>query len=325
MDFADIKGHEEIKRRIRSAIESRSYSHAYLFMGGRGLGKLKMARLLARGILCQGDGAGVCRACQLMDQGDHPDYKEVTPDKKGGGGTIKKETMEAILEDGALSSYYGQGKVYVIDDFDRVSPGGQNALLKTLEEPREGTYFILVSANPEGVLETVQSRCQKFYFSPLSPQEIEEGLIEAQLDPQLAQMVTAFAGGSLDRALAYGQDPQSFRRRKDFFFHLDQLVREGAFRTYDLEAFFKEEKDHIDELFYLLEAWARDLYIYQETGDISLVSNQDMAKDLEAQVTRLGQRAKEIYDRVLKARSYLKNNGNQELILEALFLYIGGS
>lgn len=321
------RSHQEGSDQVRTLIAGGAYPQALLISGARGLGKLDLARSLAKAILCEGQRppCGTCRSCRLMEgQGDHPDYTELGSQARGSRASISKALISEIIQDSSLASYYGQARVYVINDFDLVTPQGQNALLKTLEEPREGVYFILVTSNPAEVLGTVLSRCQRLEIRPLAPEDLAQALEETGLEPEVARLVASFSGGSLARALVYAQDPQGFRRRKTLLELLDKLVMGGSIGIFDLEDFFAEEADQEEDLFYLMESWARDLAVYYETGEASLIGNQDISDQVIRQVKSLGPRSGTIFDRVLAARDQVRKNVNRGLALEGLFIYIGG-
>lgn len=170
--FSDVVGQEHIERTLRNAIENGKVSHAYLFCGPRGTGKTTMARILAKALLCEkgptAEPDGTCAECEDIAQGTHPDVYELDAASRTGVENVREEIISRV----GYAPTRGSWKVYIIDEVHMLSPAAFNALLKTLEEPPDHVVFILCTTDPQKVLDTIQSRCQRFDFHRISLESI---------------------------------------------------------------------------------------------------------------------------------------------------------
>src|SRR5262245_16815175 len=150
-------------------------SHAYLFRGPRGSGKRAAARAFAAEILAAGaaDPEDVRRRA-LLDPSPHPDLVWLTPP---GAQHMVEEVRERVIRAAAYRPFEGERRGFVLEAAEAMRDESQNALLKTLEEPPEFVHLILLSAEPEALLETVASRCQEVEFAPLPADVVEAELL----------------------------------------------------------------------------------------------------------------------------------------------------
>ncbi len=149
-------------------------SHAYLFRGPRGAGKRAAARAFAAEILATGaEDPEDARRRALLDPSPHPDFVWLTP---RGAQHLVEEVREQVIRAAAYRPFEGGRRVFVIEAAEAMRDESQNALLKTLEEPPAYAHLILLSSEPEALLETVASRCQPVDFTPLSAEVVEAEL-----------------------------------------------------------------------------------------------------------------------------------------------------
>ena len=167
----EVVGHSRILDFLERIVKSERMPHALLFSGKRGIGKFKVATLLAMMYLCKTrDACGSCKSCKSIGKGVHEDFKVVfVPDKKK---NISIEDIRELKEWTYVGASSG-GKVAIIDDAHLMSIEAANAFLKTLEEPPIGTVFVLVTPSPYKLPQTIVSRCLNVRFQPLTKEDIE--------------------------------------------------------------------------------------------------------------------------------------------------------
>ena len=163
--FEEVVGQNAIVKTLRNAILRDRIANAYLFCGPRGTGKTSVAKIFANAVKCtnfQGEPCGSCPSCQAALNGTHPDIVEFDAASHS-----KVENIREILSQVSFLPSTGRYKVYIIDEVHMLSPAASNALLKTLEEPPAHVIFILATTDPQKVLPTIQSRCQRYDFGKI--------------------------------------------------------------------------------------------------------------------------------------------------------------
>ena len=153
--LAKLDTQERVRDFLTNAVASGRASHAYLFLGAPGAGKLDAAWALAQAFLCEQDGCGSCDSCVRVARHTHPDVHYYTPESATG--YLIAQTRE-LLDDVPLAPIRAKAKVYIIDRAEQLRANTANALLKTLEEPPEGVMFILLGTSADVMLPTIVSR-----------------------------------------------------------------------------------------------------------------------------------------------------------------------
>ncbi|WP_287129419.1 DNA polymerase III subunit gamma/tau [Candidatus Cyanaurora vandensis] len=200
--FSQLVGQEPIVVTLSSALKTNRLAHAYLFTGSRGTGKTSTARILAKAVNCeQGISPAPCGQCSLciaITQGSALDVIEIDAASNTGVDNIRE-----IIERAQLSPAQARYKVYVIDEVHMLSNAAFNALLKTLEEPPQHVIFILATTDPQRVLPTIISRCQRFDFKRIPLTAMTEHLSRIalaeniQITPMALELVGQIAQGGL--------------------------------------------------------------------------------------------------------------------------------
>ena len=253
VNFREMVGQELTVEALRSQIRTGRVGHAYLFTGTRGTGKTSTAKILARAVNCtspvDGDACGTCESCRRMLSESSFDVLEYDA-----ASNSRVDDMREILDTVQYPPQFGSYKVYIIDEVHMLSTGASNALLKTLEEPPAYMIFILATTEPQKVLPTIRSRCQRYDFHRIPAAQIAARMAEViELERQeghaceatpeaLARIARAAEGGMrdalsiLDMCLGYGQrvDEDLVCRvlgasSRDFLFRfVDALLRQDA-------------------------------------------------------------------------------------------------
>lgn len=205
MRFQDIVGQQTACTQLRQAYRHQRLSHAYIFDGPSGVGKMATAQALAALLLCQApqdaDACGCCNSCRQLQSGTHPDCHLVVPDGK----SIKIKQIRELRNSLSSMATYGGYTVVLIDDADTLGIEAANALLKTIEEPQGPTCFILITSHADRLPDTIRSRAQLLRFKPLGDANILRLLGE---DSPEARRSAELAFGSLARAQALLHDPE---------------------------------------------------------------------------------------------------------------------
>jgi DNA polymerase-3 subunit delta' len=205
MPFATIVGHRPVVELLRQAVRRGRVPQSLLFAGPEGVGKRTVAVALAQAVNCpkrqDGDACGVCPTCERIAAGRHSD---VTYLDKGDEASIKIDALRArVLSVVGYRPFEAERRVFIIDPADDMVEQAQDALLKTLEEPPSAATIILVTAYPDTLPPTIQSRCRRLRFGPLTEADVTRVLVErcGVARSEAAQLATA-AGGSVSQALA---------------------------------------------------------------------------------------------------------------------------
>ncbi len=175
----ELVGQKFISITLKQALLTKKIAPAYLFNGSRGTGKTSSARIFAKSLNCQAfDQPTItpcckCELCRQIADGSALDIIEIDAASNTG-----VENIRELIERARFAPTQARWKVYVIDECHMLSTAASNALLKTIEEPPSRVVFILATTNPERVLNTIKSRCQKFDFRRISPSDIFQHLSE---------------------------------------------------------------------------------------------------------------------------------------------------
>ncbi len=200
----ELLGQQPVIRPLLQAAARGRLHHCYLFEGPAGVGKRTAALGLAQAAACEAMlGAKPCKRCPTcaqFEKGLHPDLIVVEPDPGRASRTIGVERAREVVRQVGLRRYNALRRTVIIDPVDRLMPQAANALLKTLEEPPEGTGFVLVTARVSSLLPTVRSRSQRIRFRAVPEAELARWLAERGLEP--AERLARRAQGSPGIALA---------------------------------------------------------------------------------------------------------------------------
>ncbi len=205
--FEDVVGQEHITRTLQNQIETGKISHAYLFCGTRGTGKTTAAKIFSRAVNClnpkNGSPCNECAVCKGISDGSIMDVYEIDAASNNGVDNIRE-----IIDDSKYVATEAKYRVYIIDEVHMLSGGAFNALLKTLEEPPEHVIFILATTEAHKVPQTILSRCQRFDFKRIKPDDIIRRMREIAMGDGLSltddayRLLAQLADGSMRDGLS---------------------------------------------------------------------------------------------------------------------------
>jgi len=215
--FDEVVGQQHIVMTLQNAIKNNKLAHAYLFCGPRGTGKTSIAKILAKTINCQSEGAKPCCKCSScldIQESTHPDVIELDAASNNG-----VEEVREIIDKVKYAPMNGKFKVYIIDEVHMMTSSAFNALLKTLEEPPEYCIFVLATTEPHKVLPTIISRCQRFDFKKIAKPVLKGNINRVcdkegiRIDDAAVDLIASLAEGGmrdalsiLDQVVAYAQN-----------------------------------------------------------------------------------------------------------------------
>ncbi len=312
--FAGVLGQSRPKSILQGALERDTLACSYLFFGPPGCGKLAVALSLARAVNCTSEKirpCGHCSQCQKISQLRHPDVTVFFPrpkeikdevlrralDKLAGNPyadisfpgnlRIRIDSVREIRSQAVMRPYEGRKKVFILAEADRMTDEAANALLKTLEEPPGHVLLVLTSARFGKLPSTVMSRCQQVRFTPLSQEEVAEGLKRLDMgDPESRRLASRLAQGDLRLAMDLVREDIGADRQ-------ETLRVLSAALDQDLPAILRrgrelgQPKDRASSRRRLeaLQVWYRDLMLLAEGDDGNLVN-----ADLIPQLSDMGKR-----------------------------------
>jgi DNA polymerase III subunit delta' len=244
-------------RRVTEAAGAGRLAHALLLAGPRGVGKGQFAASFGGHLLCEARGAvgpcGECRSCVQIAAGVHPNLLRLAPaeDRRD----IAIDDIRALIERLHLSSHYGQSKVAIIEPADRLNDAGQNALLKTVEEPPPATHLLLVSERWRALSPTLRSRCQILRFA-VPPAATALAWLRAQHPGEPEAVLQAHVRAPLAAAIGEGEGAEQWARAL-------RELREGRFEALKLAQGLKRESAQaaLESCLAIATAWLRDALV----------------------------------------------------------------
>jgi DNA polymerase-3 subunit gamma/tau len=337
--FDDLVGQAHVVRTLKNAVEQNRLAHAYLFVGPRGIGKTSTARILAKALNCVNGPTitpcGVCDSCKEITGGNSLDVLEIDGASNNG-----VEQVRELRDNVRYAPSKGHFKIYIIDEVHMLTSAAFNALLKTLEEPPPHVKFIFATTEPQKVLPTILSRCQRFDLHRIPANLIAQhlqfisGKEKIALDPAAAHAIAKGADGGLrdaesmlDQLVAFCGDKIAEPDVLSVFgFTSEQTVAqftEKILRGETPEALelLHAEADNGKDMMKLMSdliSYLRDLLVGKVKPEaLADDLNPDLQKSLEAQAAMIEtDRLLELIDQFAAAEGRMKWAPNKRLHFE---------
>ncbi len=210
----DLVGQERVVEVLRRAVagEAHAMTHAWLVTGPPGSGRSNAVRAFAAALQCDRGGCGECSACRTALSGAHPDVTLVRTEQL----SIGVDEVRELVRRAAMSPTLGRYQVLVVEDADRVTERGADALLKSIEEPASKTVWLLCAPTPDDVVVTIRSRCRRVELATPGPAAVAELLVRRDgAAPGLAEFAARAAQGHIGRARMLARDEAARIRRAE--------------------------------------------------------------------------------------------------------------
>lgn len=312
---------------MRSLAHAGKLSHAYIFLGERGMGKKTLAQEVCLSLFCsdaspEGVPCGSCPECKKALSGNHPDIIRVTHEKPA---TISVDDIrEQINETVDIKPYSRDRKVYIIDEAEKMNAQAQNALLKSLEEPPEYVSMLILCSDEKRLLDTVLSRCVRIRMDAVPEDMIREFLTAGNgAEPDTADICASFSNGNPGKALTLATSDEF----KNTYKKTVQLLKNpGSMNAADFYALSSElvsDGTDLQEVLDLITLWYRDVLVMKaagEDGRLSYRGEKSALKKTAAQITP--EDVSRLFAEIEKASKRLRANVNKELTMELLFIKI---
>jgi len=341
--FDDLVGQAHVAQTLKNAVAQNRLAHAYLFVGPRGVGKTSTARILAKALNCIHGPTitpcGVCHNCREIAAGNSLDVIEID-----GASNNSVEDVRELRDNVRYAPAKGRYKIYLIDEVHMLSSAAFNALLKTLEEPPPHVKFIFATTEPQKVLPTILSRCQRFDLHRIATNLIAQhlqfiaGKEKIKLDPAAAHAIARGAEGGLrdaesmlDQLVAFcGEEIAEPDVLKVFGFTSQQTVANltdkilhGA--TADAVQLLHEQCEAGKDMMRLMSdliAYLRDLLVFKVKPEaLSEDVDSDLQKSLSAQAELIEtDRLLELIDQFAEAEGRMKWAPNKKLHFEVALI-----
>ena len=341
--FDDLVGQTHVSRTLKNAVAQNRLAHAYLFVGPRGIGKTSTARILAKALNCVNGPTvtpcGICDNCREIAAGNSLDVIEID-----GASNNSVEDVRQLRDNVRYAPAKGRYKIYLIDEVHMLSPAAFNALLKTLEEPPAHVKFIFATTEPQKVLPTILSRCQRFDLHRIPANLIRQhlqfiaGKEKLTLEPAAAHAIARGAEGGLrdaesmlDQLVAFCGETISeadvlnvfgFTGEQTVIDLTEQILRgetPGA-----LELLYQQSEDGKDMMRLMsdLIVYLRDLLVFKAKPDaLKEDADPDLQKSLSAHAELIAtDRLLELIDQFAAAEGRMKWVPNKKLHFEVAII-----
>jgi len=318
MAFSNLIGHNDIVQRLEFAYQQDRIPSSYLFIGPAGIGKGMLVKAFAQMLNCEThDNCHQCDSCKMFDNKMHPDFHVIRPD----GQNIRIRQIHELISHLDLKPIYATKRIVLVKEANKLNQESANSFLKILEEPPLNTLIILMTEDESHLLETINSRCQKIYFSPLNPEEIQTVLNENyQLDAETLEFVLCYAQGRIRKRFIEKATLLSGMRRQVLNM-LNSLNTEDLYE-YSLMTDKWVKQDLHGYFIEFCLAWLRDFAAIQNQNSSDLI-NRDLKGELQQIPSRFTNETLQwSFNLVVETEQAIKSNASKNLALESLIIQL---
>lgn len=315
----DILGQDRIKDLFKSSVEKGRLSHSYLIEGEDGLGKMEMAKFIAASLLCSEQGFSPCTQCsncRKIDKLSHPDLRVI--DEK----TVKIDNIRSSIQEVYKRPYEGSRKILIIKNFHTATIEGQNAILKTLEEPPETATILLLAKDTLSILDTIKSRCQTLKMFRINPELVKDCLLSSGEDALEAEFAALFSEGNI--GVAKKACSEEFLTLRSSIINIAlEVFKVGKFKALQYGEVLAKEKDNIDEVLNIFTSIYRDIIMLKIDEKNNRIINRDKFEILVEESYRLSYNKLNRALKIIKdTRNSLTRDTNFQLTMEVMILGI---
>ncbi len=315
--FEGIKGQERVCRNLTVDLRAGQSDRSYLFYGPRGVGKTMVAMALAKARACRRGGCGECEDCRRAEErarkGVHYGIFILSPKKV----QTTVDQVREVLSRARFRAGEEGGRTYIVDNAESLNADAANILLKLVEEPPPRTAFVFVTANREGMLPTLRSRCREIGFQNLPPSVLQELLVkEGRLSPAEARLEGALLEGGFP---AGAQRVELMPLREEVLAAMRLAARGGVKGLIQAAADMAEGgRESARQRLHLLYLWFRDLLVIKHLPDGEMF-NVDRREELARETREFSEHECVRVLAVLeKSKTDLEANANQKLVFEVM-------
>ncbi len=280
--FENIVGNTAIITSLQSAILNNKISHCYILDGEVGIGKKTIANTFAKALQCEVGGVnpcGKCVSCKSFESGNHTDIVKVGPVKNKSIGV--DDVREQVNEVVSIKPYRSKYKIFIIDNGELITVQGQNAMLKTIEEPPSYVIFLIMTNNSKSFLPTILSRAVLLKLRPLTKEIVQDYLLtKVDMPIDDIEMYAAFSSGNIGKALTLMENEEFKIMRDEVIEIMINLIDENLVDSLLSYSFFEKNKNNIDQVLDIMSIWYRDVLIYNETKNMEYILQKDRKNDI---------------------------------------------
>lgn len=306
--LSQVLGHSETIEKILQSFEAGKPGQTFLFVGPSGIGKKQVAKGLAQALICTESprACGKCSACIRLEHGNHEGLKIVEPS----GPNIKMEQAREVIEFLSLKSLSGN-RVIIIDQAQTLNPQAANSLLKTLEEPPEGTFFFLIAPSVAGLMATIRSRSRIVQFKPLTAQQLGQKV-------QAPAWALKAAGGSFEKLAQLMEGPEQDVRRKAIEV-LNLFLKDEDFLMNEIWRQEMKDRANAQSIFSYWVGFFRDALFFQEDAKGQIV-NLDQAALIKGLAEQSRESLLSLIQKSMDAERAVLANRDVQLVMEEFWI-----